>query len=533
MKFFLCVLFFLPFWSNTQISIEVQVKLNLHFKMADQYNSLALYGECIGELDQIIKISSEYNLEKELIKASIKKAEIFRKTQNFDRGIALLESLKETERYPRLHVQKLGRFAALYAENGALESKTQDDSIRVFIDEGIALAIKLNFKEEEAGLRNEIGFRQSRQRNFDNGLDNLLLAAELYKEIGDTENEVSVLVNVLDSYVNEGRFDQFDSLYPILVDRVEETEWYAIRSNLYRVISAPFKFRGDTVAASIWGSLSNGFTVKQIKKTNSAQMASFKIIHDTNLYKEDAMLKSRDIERQYSKTQKLYFFIVILILAVVIGILVFLRERKLKKTLNRSIEDLSLLNDKYQMLMVESNHRIKNNLQMIISMLEYTKKRAKNVDPKFVASISSKIRTISALHKHLYLDAHNGLVELEAYFLEVLKHYKAIGIGYEISQRICPVEIQGERIVYFGLILNEMLANTLEHGDRQSDQLIIEVKPHENGYFFSYTDFSYHKENTSLGIGTKLIEQLIRRISAKDYKLDSETGRYEFFFKSD
>ena len=532
MKFCLLALLFISLGVNAQTQTEIRDELMSHFAMADQYNDVALYGECIGELDQIIAISRQYFLEEALIKASIKKAEIFRKTQNFDRGIALLESLEKTERYPRLHVQKMGRFAALYAENGALDPKMQEDSISAFIDEGIELAIKYNFHEEEASLRNELGFRQSRERKFDAALENLLKAADLYKNIGDTVNEVGVLVNVLDSYVNAGRFDQFDSLYPILVERVEGKDWYSLRSNLYRIISAPFAGNGDVVTASHWIAESNGYTVLQIQKNNSAQMAVFKIIHDTNLYKEDALRKSRDLERQNSKTQQLYFFIIILILVIVIVALIFFRERRLKHKLNRTVSDLNLLNDKYQMLMVESNHRIKNNLQMIMSMLEYTKKRAKNVDPKFVLSISNKIKTISSLHKHLYLDVHNGFVEMDAYFSEVIKHYETIGMRYTINRDICPVNIQGERIVYFGLILNEMLANTLEHGDGRNSELLIQVKPHKNGYIFLYSDESIHSGNTDIGTGIKLIEQLVSRVKGTDYRLDSETGKYEFFFKA-
>ncbi|NOQ72839.1 MAG: hypothetical protein GQ574_12585 [Crocinitomix sp.] len=533
MKIFLLALLFLPVLVSAQTSAEIQDELKVHFKLADQYNDIALYVECLGELDAIIEISNNNNLEESLIKASIKKAEIFRKTQSFERGINLLESLKETERFPQLHVQKLGRLAALYAENGALDPKVQDDSVAAFTAEGIDLALKFGFVGEEAGLRNELGFRQNRHRDFDNGLENLLRSAELFQTIGDKENEAGALINVLDLYVNKGDFDRFDSLYPILVSQVEGTDWHSAQGKLFSIIAAPFDAKDDTVSAYYWMSLANSQTVQQIEKTNSAQMAAFKIIHDTNIYKEDALRKSRDLERQNSKTQQLYFFIVILILVVIIVILIFFRERRLKQTLNRTVMDLNILNEKYQMLMVESNHRIKNNLQMIISMLEYTKKRAKNYDPKFVMSISSKIRTISALHKHLYLDVHNGMVELAPYFSEIIEHYKAIGINYEINQAVCPVQIQGERIVYFGLILNEMLANTLQHGESNSDQVIIEVKTHKEGYTFIYSDDSVHPEKASEGIGVGLIEKLVKRVKGVDYKLDLQKGKYEFSFKSD
>lgn len=533
MRLGLIILLFIPICSNAQLTAEIEEEIKVHFKLADQYNDIALYGEAIGELEEVITISNEHNLEKPLLDASIREAEIFRKTENFDRGILLLESLTGTEKYPLLHVRKLGRLAALYAENALLGRQVQNDSVFAFTTEGIELAVKYGFKEEEASLRNELGFKQGREGNLEEGLKNLQISAQLFKEIGDEENEVGALINTLDLHVNTGRFGTFDSLCTILLDRVEDTDWYAARSNLYRIISATVMARGDTIKAYEWQSQANGNTVSHYAKINSAQMAAFKIIHDTNLYKEDALRKSKDLEIESGKTRELYFYITILVLIVMLVALIFFRERRLKKALNNTVTDLNILNDKYQMLMVESNHRIKNNLQMIISMLEYTKKGAKNLDPRFVRNISTKIQTISALHKHLYLDVHNGLVELDAFFTEVVQHYKDIGIGYEIQQDICAAQIQGERIVYFGLILNEMLANTLEHGNSGGEKLIIEVKPFQKGYVFSYTDNSVHSEGASMGIGIRLIEQLVGRVNGADYQLDRETGKYQFYFEAD
>jgi len=155
------------------------------------------------------------------------------------------------------------------------------------------------------------------------------------------------------------------------------------------------------------------------------------------------------------------------------------------------------------------------------------------MDPRFVQNISTKIQTISALHKHLYLDVHNGLVDLDAFFAEVTAHYQGIGIKYKMNQEIAAVSILGERIVYFGLILNEMLANTLEHGHPNGGTLTIKVEPQNNGYLFSYCDHSLHVENKGEGIGIRLIEQLVNRVSGKNYSLDKTTGTYQFYFEAD
>ena len=111
---------------------------------------------------------------------------------------------------------------------------------------------------------------------------------------------------------------------------------------------------------------------------------------------------------------------------------------------------------------------------MIISMLEFTKKGLKKSDSEIIQSMSGKIQTISALHKHLYVDVHNEHVDLNVYFSEILRHYQDIGLKYSVNQSVCSASIRSERIVYFGLILNEMLSNTLEHG--VSDDLQLELE---------------------------------------------------------
>ncbi len=70
--------------------------------------------------------------------------------------------------------------------------------------------------------------------------------------------------------------------------------------------------------------------------------------------------------------------------------------------LNAMVEELNTANDKYEMLLIESNHRIKNNLQMILSMLEYKAIQSgkRNED---LEKVTSNIKAITALHKHLFL----------------------------------------------------------------------------------------------------------------------------------
>ena len=147
--------------------------------------------------------------------------------------------------------------------------------------------------------------------------------------------------------------------------------------------------------------------------------------------------------------------------------------------------------------------------------------------------MSGKIQTISALHKHLYVDVHNEHVNLNTYFTEILTHYKNIGLNHDLVKSISSLEIKSERIVYFGLILNEMLSNTLEHGKSSLMKITLNIEPFEDQFLFTYSDGSPHQDTSKKGTGTKLIRQLVDRIKGDNYLIDKETGTYQFKFQTD
>ena len=183
--------------------------------------------------------------------------------------------------------------------------------------------------------------------------------------------------------------------------------------------------------------------------------------------------------------------------------------------------------------MVESNHRIKNNLQMITSMLEYASQDVEKSGPAALSKISSKIQTVSLLHKFLYNDIHNAFISVPEYFNEIINLYANLALSeFEIIVDICDVKIKSERIVYFGLILNELLANTIEHNVNMEQKIVISILKVNENFELIYTDGSAQKENAKNGTGSILIKQLMKRIKATNITLDKNTGTYKFTFNA-
>ena len=493
------------------------------YQQGEEFVSLRLYDLGIQKYLRAIEIADSFDLAEGGIQARISYGETLRKTQDFNHGLEILRSIRGSEAYPLLHVQKLGRISAILAERGFEDNSLRYDSVRYYLDDAIALAEEHRFLAELASLRNELGSLLCGVNDPVQGSSNLLESARLYQELRDTVGTVRALLNATGANPNWDA-DQRDSVIAELVKLVEGKDWPALQLDVYNVMWRLRSNRGDSLGVYQFKLKACDRHIRQIEAAHSNSMAANRVIHDTEKIKEEVRIREEALVAQTARNQELAIYLSLLG-ALVLGVLGLLfRERKLKRQVN-------VANDKYHELIVESNHRIKNNLQMIISMLEYTSKDLDERDNVALKSMSGKIHTISALHKHLYVDVHNEYVNLGTYFREIVTLYAEITpTAFQIEDSLDQVEIKSERIIYFGLVFNEMLSNTIEHSKKDELKIRLGVSNMGDYFVFDYQDDSSRPEEATAGMGTKLIKQLIRRVGGKDYRFNPSNGHYQFRF---
>lgn len=502
-----------------------------HYRQALAYDTLSFYGSCIKELNLAIAYATDHHLEKQRINATITLAEILRKTRDYDQGISLLKNLSQSTDYPALHVRKLGRMAAICSE-----WTHSRDTILHYLDSALSLARSLHLTSEMADLYNEYGYTMLAV-NREAGLLSLRKSAMLFKEMKDTCGYVSPITNMLRCHIDAGDKHHAEELISELTPLLNNRSWYTAQIEFYKLVAGYHKnFLHDMAGAARWSTLADKSTIRHLESINTIQVNTFRSMYTTRMLRaqvgemqQAAKYKQDQLERQTQRARELIMYLVILGLLIIIVILLLLRERKLKGNLESMNTELQAGNEKYQMLMKESDHRIKNNLQMVISMLQYAQNQPEeNIQDAF-KRMSGKIQTVSSLHKHLSFDVHNELVQMHVYFNEITSLYQSITQDApEIESHVAPVKIKSERMVYFGLILNEMIANTIAHGKGSNVKLCVE--PLAQGYRFSYCDASVHDLSAQKGSGTLLIRQLIERVGGILFTFDATSGHYSFVF---
>jgi len=192
--------------------------------------------------------------------------------------------------------------------------------------------------------------------------------------------------------------------------------------------------------------------------------------------------------------------------------------------------------DRHQVLLKEVNHRVKNSLQMVTSMLRL---QAKAVgDPELTARLneaSSRISAVGHAYERLTYNADNENIDLVAYLREMLKDLESTVAPCNIHFT-APGEIQfsADRAILVALIINELVSNAgkYAYAGRTAGTIWVEVvKKDERAISVSVRDEGVglpasYDPKTSKRFGTRLISALLSQLDAELTQPPRGTGTH-------
>ena len=144
-------------------------------------------------------------------------------------------------------------------------------------------------------------------------------------------------------------------------------------------------------------------------------------------------------------------------------------------------ESLRRAADDKAVLVREIHHRVKNNLQVIVSLLSLQARYTN--DPKAVAGfheMEARVRAIAHIHETLYATPDLAQIEFAAYLTnlvrELLTVHTTVKDGVELDLQVEEIVLDMEQAIPLGLIANELIINCLKHGMREGlGKLVVQL----------------------------------------------------------
>jgi two-component sensor histidine kinase len=172
-----------------------------------------------------------------------------------------------------------------------------------------------------------------------------------------------------------------------------------------------------------------------------------------------------------------------------------LNEQKIKSSLKEK-----------EILIKEIHHRVKNNLQIVSSMLKLQMRMISDTNTKDILKDSqNRIQTISLIHKNLYKSTDLLNINFSDYLNDLVKNlfssYKSFCGEIDIELNIENLIISIDIAMPCGIILNEMITNSLKYAfpDNRKGKINISFKLFEDKYELIFKD-------DGIGIPTGIIK---------------------------
>ncbi|MCU0402467.1 MAG: tetratricopeptide repeat protein [Algoriphagus sp.] len=233
--------------------------------------------------------------------------------------------------------------------------------------------------------------------------------------------------------------------------------------------------------------------------------------------------QERELQNLRTQKQQAQIYFSIGGLVFLLGISgVFFRQATVRKKHNQQLEaknlEIAKQNAERELLLKEIHHRVKNNLQIISSLLSMQTRSMKDEKMKDAMKESqSRVKTMALIHEKLYQYENLSKINMQEYMQqlsEFLTHTYRSDKDIKITIDAANINLDMDMAIPLGLITNELLSNALKYAfeDREYGEITIRFSQKEPG---SYTllvkdtgiglDKNLDIENTK-SLGLKLVK---------------------------
>jgi len=255
------------------------------------------------------------------------------------------------------------------------------------------------------------------------------------------------------------------------------------------------------------------------------------------------------VQQQFITQQRRFQWVTLGAAGLLVFFLVALyRNYKSKQRINKTLENFNVAlelknsqldkrNAENELLLKEIHHRVKNNLEVVSSLLELQSAQMDDPNTKdAMLESQNRVQSIGIVHQKLYQGTNLGGIEMKDYFTNLAESIlDSFGQAKRVSI-LCmmdEIEVDIDTAVPIGLIVNELLTNTLKYAFPGGQQGKVTIKLHrepDGALHLQVSDNGVGKSGPTkgTGFGTQLIDLLTRQLNGTMHE-EVQNGMHTFF----
>ncbi len=499
--------------------------------------------------------------------------------------------------------QKLRGLSKCYQQRSQIYSKTnQHKKAILYAEKALQIAKELKANKNVLSiLYTTIGIAYFNIDENRNAVKFLQFANDLNKTTGPIERRAFNLVMLSQAYVGLKMYKEAISIAKTAISLVDDKEnalmaygiignaYYELKNypaaldnqiaalkllelvedkdhqrSSYQDISRTYANLGDYKNAYLNLEKYTELEISFLKNINEKKVNELEVKFESK--QKDVALKELTISKQKQTLEILkqrnfnnilLIIIIFIIILTSVILIAFSKNRKINKLLNAKneiitekitqVEDQKVKLSKSllerELLLKEIHHRVKNNLQIIMSLLNIQAHNSNTLDiNKFKEKVQSRILSMSLIHQNLYENETIDGIDFNIYINQIAENLLQLfgldekGIKLEIKAKEMFFDLQ--TAIPLGLILNELFTNTFKYAftDFSDAKICVEIYQTDNEQYvlyFSDNGNGYNPdEKVHKSLGLELIQLLASQLKGSVEKMETNGTKYKIDFKT-
>lgn len=463
---------------------NIQLEFLYHVKMSEFYRKRTLYAEMIKQLDKANKLMMYHEISDDnLAKFYSRKAALF--TEYFSVADSTLLYAQKSLKYARKIGDKDNIFYAQLEIACLSERQGENKKAIQEFQNLIQYARTNNLVQNEADVYIPYITTLIKNRQLETALSESLKAADFSKKNNLLYNENIFVIKIYE-------------IYKELKDYKKASEYLEYRQKLseryYKFEHNKFLFELEE-------------QYKLSDKENQITIANLELAN------KNEQLSSNNI--------RFYVILGLFLLAIIGALAIGYFLRKTKST-NKELQFLSQQNE---FLLSEANHRINNNLQLIIILISVQLSKSPEKEGEEMKKILKKIGSIATLHRHLYQSKDKRHVNSYKYLRDIQVSFSDLFLENQIDARfdIDAIELSADVSMYLGLLLTELCINSIKYAfeNHEVKKITFTLEKEKDSFLFYYSDNGLGLSADS--VKPKLIDQMCRQLRIQ-YTIENKQG---------
>lgn len=231
----------------------------------------------------------------------------------------------------------------------------------------------------------------------------------------------------------------------------------------------------DSVAKRELVEITNGLEARYESERKERQIAELELSSTAQALRAETSRNQRNL---------LLSLAIILLLGMGFGVQRFLIQRKNARLLADKNELVERALRDRETLLREIHHRVKNNLQVVSSLLSIQGREIK--DDKALEAVNesrNRVRSMALIHQFLYGEKHLNSIDMPEYVAQLCQHlfetYRVDHDAVDLQVDVCKIMLDVDTAIPVGLIINELITNSLKYAFPDGRPGVLNVSLHE------------------------------------------------------